>query len=76
MPRITGHQPISGLGCLGQKKKDLTHAQLAPGKVGDFAPAKGVAGVESHGSVREASPKMCAGMKGALPTIRSNRLKT
>ena len=43
MPRITGHQPISGLGCLGQKKKDLTHAQLAPGKVGDFAPAKGVA---------------------------------
>ena len=58
------------------KKKDLTHAQLAPGKVGDFAPAKGVAGVESHGSVREASPKMCAGMKGALPTIRSNRLKT
>ena len=32
-------------------------------------------GVESHGSV-ETSPKMCAGMKGALPTIRSNRLKT
>jgi len=26
-----------------KKKKDLTHAQLAPGKVGDFAPAKGVA---------------------------------